>query len=79
MIDKDLIEKAKKAENAAQLRKIAGENGYDLTEEDAGVYFDSLNGDSPLTDDELDAVSGGSCKSLKGTTTVTVPPRKHRR
>ncbi len=79
MIDKDLIAKARKAQNVDELRKIASENGYELSVDEARGYFNSLNGDVSLTDDELDSVCGAGCDSLKGQSVVTVPERKRRR
>ena len=58
----ELIEKAKAAKSAEELLKLAGANGVELTEEDAKTYFDQLNANAALSDDELDAVAGGgSC------------------
>lgn len=79
MIDKDLIAKARKAQNVDELREIAAANGFDLSEDDAERYFSSLKGKTVLTDDELDTVSGGGCDSLRGQTRVSVPERKRRR
>lgn len=78
MIDKDLISKAKKAENVDELRKIATENGYELSKDDARGYSNSLNGVGALTDDELDSVCGAGCDSLKGQSVVSVPKRKRK-
>ena len=56
----ELIAKAKEAKSAEQLLEIAKENSVELTEEEAKIYFEQLNANVALSDDDLDAVSGGS-------------------
>ena len=59
-LNKELLEKAKNAENAEELVAIAKENGIELTAEEAKTYFAKLNTKSgELSDDELDNVAGG--------------------
>ena len=69
----EMIEKAKTATNAEELLAMAKAGGMELTAEDAKTYFEMLNPKTgELSDDELDAVSGGGCKSKKsGRTVVT--------
>ena len=55
----ELIAKAKTAKSAEELLTLAKENGIELTAEEANVYFSQLNANSAVSDDELDAVSGG--------------------
>ncbi len=59
------IEKAKAAKSAEELLSIAKETGIDLTEEQAGAYFEKLNGSGELSDNELDNVAGGGCYDRK--------------
>ena len=62
----ELIAKAKVAESAEELWQLAKENNIELTEEEAKTYFEQLNVSGPLSDDELDAVAGGSfCDDVK--------------
>ena len=56
----ELIAKAKAAKSAEELLALAKENGLELTEEEAKTYFAQLNANGALSDDELDAVAGGS-------------------
>ena len=56
------IAKAKKAKTAEELQMLARENHIELTVEEAKQYYDELNRMRELTDDELDAVAGGSRK-----------------
>ena len=76
-MNKELLEKAKRAKNAEELIALAKENGMEMTEESANAYLDLLhskNGelaDGELTDDELDNVSGGGCHK-DGKLVVTV-------
>ena len=62
----ELIRKAKTAKCAEELLELAKANNIDLTEEEAKIYFEQLNANSALSDDELDEVAGGdglSCPS----------------
>ena len=62
----ELIAKAKIAKSAEELLALAKENGIELTAEEANVYFSQLNANSAVSDDDLDAVSGGwDCPSGK--------------
>ena len=56
----ELIAKAKTAKSAEELLVLAKENSVELTEEEAKIYFEQLNANVALSDDDLDAVSGGS-------------------
>lgn len=68
----ELIEKAKEAKTAEEILAIAKENGMEMTEEDAKLYFEQLHPvKGELSDDELDNVSGGGCTTNGGYTTVT--------
>ena len=61
-MDKNLILKAKDAKSAEELMALAKENGIELNEEDAIMYFEQLNAKKgELSDDELDCVAGGGC------------------
>ena len=55
----ELIEKAKAAKSAEELLALAKENNVELTEEEAKTYFEQLNANGAVSDDELDAVAGG--------------------
>jgi DNA-directed RNA polymerase subunit M/transcription elongation factor TFIIS len=55
----ELIAKAKTAQNTEELRSLARTNGIDLTEAEANVYYEQLHANGALSDDELNAVSGG--------------------
>ena len=59
-ITPELIAKAKTAKSAEELLALAKENNVELTEEEAKTYFEQLNANGALSDDELDAVAGGS-------------------
>ena len=71
MTYEELIAKAKEAESVQELLAMAKENGMDITEEDAGVYYAQLHKTGELADDELDNVSGGGCKTSGGQTVVS--------
>ena len=58
----ELIAKAKAAKTAEELIELAKDNNVELTEEEAKTYFEQLNANGAVADDELDAVAGGgSC------------------
>ena len=56
----ELIAKAKAAKSAEELWELAKENGIELTEEEAKTCFEQLHTNGAVSDDELDAVAGGS-------------------
>jgi hypothetical protein len=69
----ELIAKAKEAKSAEQLLALAKENGVELTSEEANTYFEQLNANVALSDDDLDAVSGGSdCPKGEETNTLKI-------
>ena len=56
----EMIEKAKAAESVEQLLEIAKANNVEMTADEVATYFAQLNPKSgELSDDDLDAVSGG--------------------
>ena len=63
-LTQEIIEKAKAAESAEELLAIAKESGIDMTADEAVTYFAQLHPSSAeLSDNELDAVSGGGCNN----------------
>ena len=72
----ELIAKAKTAKSAEELLALAKDNNVELTEEEAKTYFEQLNANSAVSDDELELVAGGSflgisCPSEDGETQIT--------
>ena len=55
----ELIAKAKAATSREELLALAKENGLELSEEEAKTCFAQLHANSEVSDDELEAVSGG--------------------
>ena len=55
------MQKAAACKSAEELKELAKSEGIELTDEEAEAYFAELN-DVRLSDDELDAVSGGKEK-----------------
>ena len=55
----ELIAKAKTVKSAEALLEIAKANDVELAEEEAKTYFEQLNTNGAVSDDELEAVSGG--------------------
>ena len=53
------MEKASACKSAEELQALAKSEGVELTDEEAETYFAELN-DVHVSDDELDAVAGGS-------------------
>ena len=67
MTEREMIEKAKDAGSAEQLKALAANEGLQMTDEEATQKFDELQKylakqkRGELLDDELDDVSGGGC------------------
>ena len=55
----EMIEKARQATSAEELRTMAKEEGVALTAEEAEKYFAFLQGGSELPEEALEAVAGG--------------------
>lgn len=55
----ELIAKVKAAQSAEELLALAKENSVELTEEEAKTYFEQLNTNGAVSDDELENVAGG--------------------
>ena len=60
----ELIAKAKTAKSAEELLALAKDNNVELTEEEAKTYFEQLNANGAVSDDELGAVAGGGSLGL---------------
>ena len=62
MMNEEMITKAKEANSVEELITLAKENGIELNEDDAKMYFEQLNAKKgELSDDELEDVAGGGC------------------
>ena len=78
MTEREMIEKAKDAGSAEQLKALAANEGLQMTDEEATQKFDELQKylakqkKGELLDDELDDVSGGGCHTKDGRLVVTV-------
>lgn len=71
-LNKELLAKAKNAKTPEELIALAKENGTEMTEESAEAYYNLLhpqNGE--VSDDELDNVSGGGCRTKDGRLVVS--------
>ena len=66
----ELIAKAKAAKSTEELLALAKENNVELTEEEAKTYFEQLNANGAVSDDELDIVAGGCGEMYKAGTKV---------
>ena len=64
-MNEELIAKAKTAKSAQELIEMAKAENIELTDEKAQEYFARLNAASEISDDELEAVSGG-CGYIDG-------------
>ena len=67
----EMILKAKQAKSAEELLALAKENGIEITEKEAVAYFEQLNRNGELADDELDNVAGGGCHATDNRLIVT--------
>ncbi len=55
----EMMVKAKAAKKAEELLDMAKANGITITQEESQRFFNALNRQGELSDDELDAVAGG--------------------
>ena len=62
-MSKSLFEQAKGAKSAEELMSLAKTVGVDMGEENAKQLFGRLHQSGELSDDELNNVAGGGCKS----------------
>ena len=69
MTEKEMIAKAKNAGSAEEIKAMAANEGWQMTDEEAAQNFDALQKYlsnqhiGELGDDELDSVNGGGCGS----------------
>ena len=62
-MNEELIAKAREAKSPEELLKLAKEAGIsDITEENAGAYFELISSKGELSDDEL-SNAAGACKN----------------
>ena len=54
---------AMRAKSVEELLKLAEEYGYEISKEEAEEIYAELNQEGPLSDEELENVTGGSCYS----------------
>lgn len=59
---KEQIAKAQLAKSVEELMKMAQGEGIELSEQNAKSYFEFLNGNNALSEDDLDLVAGGKGK-----------------
>ncbi len=57
----EMIAKAKECKSVDELLALAKENDMEMTVEQAEEVLQALHAEGELTDDELDAASGGGC------------------
>ena len=63
-LTQEMMEKAKTAKSAEELLLLAKECGIEMAADEAVTYFAQLHPSSAeLSDNELDAVSGGGCNN----------------
>ena len=63
----EMLKKAKNADSPEALLQLAEENGIEVSEEEAGRYFDLLHSkDGEISDEELNNVTGGGCGGDSG-------------
>lgn len=66
---REMIAKAKQAKSAEELLAMAKAENFPMTEEESQFFFDALNRQGEISDDELDAVAGaGKSKQPENTT-----------
>ncbi len=72
-MNKELLAKAKAAQNVEELMSFAKANNVELSEESARAYFEQMHAHKgEIADEELDNVSGGGCHNGDGRLITTV-------
>ena len=74
-LTKESFEKAKAAKSAEELKKLAGAENIELSDEEAARAFAELEKAGEISDEELDNVSGG-CGNPNGNTSGDTPRYK---
>lgn len=77
MTTKEIIEKGKTANTVEELKELAKQDEWDMSDEEANAYFEELQkyktqSTGELSDDELDDVSGGGCYKGKRLVVTTM-------
>ncbi len=62
-MNEKIMEKARAAKSADEILALAKENDIELTPEEARETFELLSKTGEISDEELDNVSGGGCKT----------------
>ncbi len=71
-MDSDLLKKARTAQSPDDLVTLAEKSGLKLSKSDAEHYFNAVKSRGEISDDELDAVSGGgACYTKEGFLSTT--------
>lgn len=76
MEDKEINYKLKDCKTAEELKTVAKEIGYELTDEEANAYFKQFAASGELGDDELSNVTGGCAKWRNGRAYSGNPPHQ---
>lgn len=63
-MDKELLNKAKEAENVEALLLLAEENNIEMEKEEAERIFSRLHSEGEMSEDDLESVSGGGCSDV---------------
>lgn len=75
MDDKEINAKLKACKTPEELKAVAKEIGYELSDEEALIYFNEIAKSGELGDDELSNVSGGKCSRWRrGRAYSSYPP-----
>lgn len=60
-INREQMEMARNAESIEEVISLAKEQGYDISESEAGKIYEYLHRHGELSEEELNSVSGGGC------------------
>lgn len=62
-MDKELLNNAREAESVEALLLLAEENNIEMEKEEAERIFSHFHSEGEVSEDELESVSGGGCKT----------------
>lgn len=58
---KEQLEKVKSAKSKEEILSYAKEQGFDISDSEAGKIYEYFNSHGELSEDELNSISGGGC------------------
>ena len=71
MAQKELLEKVKAAKSVEEIIEISKETGKEIAAEEAKKLYDEFQKAGELSDEDMEAVAGGGCRTEDGVLIVS--------